>query len=206
MDLVFTAGQYTQVSMILNSFGVQLETPASRPRSGARPNADMAERLPGKTAIVVGAGQTPGETIGNGRAMAVLFAREGARVLCVDRLAERAEETVAAMIAARRRGSRFRADVSRRRLAAIARAGEARWGASTSWSTMSASAAPMRPRRLEHAGVRSDLRGQPQGHVAGVQGRHSDMRERGRARSSISPPWPRSPGATRSPMRSPRQA
>ncbi len=26
MDLVFTAGQYTQVSMILNSFGVQLDT------------------------------------------------------------------------------------------------------------------------------------------------------------------------------------
>lgn len=55
-------------------------------------------RLAGKTAVVVGAGQTPGETIGNGRAMALLFAREGARVFCVDRLAERAEET-AAMIA-----------------------------------------------------------------------------------------------------------
>lgn len=38
-------------------------------------------RLAGKTAIVVGAGQTPGETIGNGRAMALLFAREGAEVL-----------------------------------------------------------------------------------------------------------------------------
>jgi NAD(P)-dependent dehydrogenase (short-subunit alcohol dehydrogenase family) len=52
----------------------------------------------GKTVIVVGAGQTPGETLGNGRAMALLFAREGARVLCVDRVGERAEET-AAMIA-----------------------------------------------------------------------------------------------------------
>jgi NAD(P)-dependent dehydrogenase (short-subunit alcohol dehydrogenase family) len=58
----------------------------------------MTQRLAGKTAVVVGAGQTPGETIGNGRAMALLFAREGARVLCVDRLAERAEET-SAMIA-----------------------------------------------------------------------------------------------------------
>lgn len=28
MDLVFTVGQYTQVSMMLNSFGVQLENPA----------------------------------------------------------------------------------------------------------------------------------------------------------------------------------
>jgi 4-carboxymuconolactone decarboxylase len=27
MDLVFTVGQYTQVSMILNTFGVQLEKP-----------------------------------------------------------------------------------------------------------------------------------------------------------------------------------
>jgi NAD(P)-dependent dehydrogenase (short-subunit alcohol dehydrogenase family) len=44
---------------------------------------------------VVGAGQTPGATIGNGRAMAMLFAREGASVLCVDRVLARAEETVA---------------------------------------------------------------------------------------------------------------
>lgn len=55
----------------------------------------MTGRLEGKAAVVVGAGQTPGETVGNGRAMALLFAREGARVLCVDRVAERAEETAA---------------------------------------------------------------------------------------------------------------
>ncbi len=54
----------------------------------------MVRRLEGKIAVVVGAGQTPGETIGNGRAMAMLFAREGATVLCVDRVAERAQETV----------------------------------------------------------------------------------------------------------------
>jgi NAD(P)-dependent dehydrogenase (short-subunit alcohol dehydrogenase family) len=52
-------------------------------------------RLKGKTAIVVGAGQTPGTTIGNGRAMAILFAREGADVLCVDRDGARAAETAA---------------------------------------------------------------------------------------------------------------
>lgn len=51
------------------------------------------KRLEGKTAIVVGAGQTPGDTIGNGRATAVLFAREGARVLLVDRNLESAKET-----------------------------------------------------------------------------------------------------------------
>jgi len=38
-------------------------------------------RLEGKTAIVVGAGQSPGEGMGNGRATALLFAREGAKVL-----------------------------------------------------------------------------------------------------------------------------
>ena len=41
-------------------------------------------RLAGKTAIVVGAGQTPGLTIGNGRATAIRFAAAGAEVLLVD--------------------------------------------------------------------------------------------------------------------------
>jgi NAD(P)-dependent dehydrogenase (short-subunit alcohol dehydrogenase family) len=52
-------------------------------------------RLKGKAAIVVGAGQTPGDTIGNGRATAILFAREGADVLLVDRNGESARETLA---------------------------------------------------------------------------------------------------------------
>ena len=45
----------------------------------------MAGRLDGLAAIVVGAGQTPGATIGNGRATAIRFAQEGAAVLVVDR-------------------------------------------------------------------------------------------------------------------------
>jgi NAD(P)-dependent dehydrogenase (short-subunit alcohol dehydrogenase family) len=53
----------------------------------------MSGRLEGKAAIVVGAGQTPGETIGNGRATAILFAREGARVLVVDCDLDSAKET-----------------------------------------------------------------------------------------------------------------
>jgi len=57
-------------------------------------------RLEDKVGIVVGAGQTPGETIGNGRAAAMLFAAEGARVLLVDRDLSSAEET-AALIAAK---------------------------------------------------------------------------------------------------------
>ena len=50
-------------------------------------------RLTDKVAIVVGAGQTAGDTIGNGRATALLFAREGASVMLVDRVIESAEET-----------------------------------------------------------------------------------------------------------------
>ena len=70
-------------------------------------------RLAGKTAVVVGAGQTPGETIGNGRAMAVLFAREGARVLCVDRDLARAEETAAMIAGEGGEASAFEANITR---------------------------------------------------------------------------------------------
>ncbi|HVL36026.1 MAG TPA: SDR family oxidoreductase [Burkholderiales bacterium] len=71
----------------------------------------MTDRLKGKVAIVTGAG-SQGELVGNGAATAILFAREGARVLCTDLVEERAEATVAAI---RREGgiaSAFRADVA----------------------------------------------------------------------------------------------
>jgi len=42
-------------------------------------------RLEGKTAIVIGAGQGPGEGMGNGRATALRFAQEGAKLMAVDR-------------------------------------------------------------------------------------------------------------------------
>jgi len=54
----------------------------------------MSGRVAGKVAIVVGGGQTPGETIGNGRATALLLAREGARVVVADRSLASAQDTV----------------------------------------------------------------------------------------------------------------
>jgi len=59
----------------------------------------MTGRVAGKVALIVGGGQTPGETIGNGRATAILLAREGARVAVLDRSRASAEDTVQ-MIAA----------------------------------------------------------------------------------------------------------
>ena len=50
-------------------------------------------RLEGKRAAVIGAGSV-GDGIGNGRAIAMLFAREGARVLAADRNAEAVTDTV----------------------------------------------------------------------------------------------------------------
>jgi len=50
-------------------------------------------RLKDKTAIVIGAGQSPGEGMGNGRATALRFAQEGARVMAVDNRLASAEET-----------------------------------------------------------------------------------------------------------------
>jgi len=60
-------------------------------------------RLKDKVAIVIGAGQSPGEGIGNGRATVLRFAQEGATVMAVDRDLASAEETVAM---ASRQGSR----------------------------------------------------------------------------------------------------
>jgi NAD(P)-dependent dehydrogenase (short-subunit alcohol dehydrogenase family) len=52
----------------------------------------MVDRLKGKAAIVFGAGSS-GPGWGNGKAAAVAYAREGARVACIDLSLEAAEET-----------------------------------------------------------------------------------------------------------------
>jgi NAD(P)-dependent dehydrogenase (short-subunit alcohol dehydrogenase family) len=71
----------------------------------------MGDRVRDKVAVVFGAGQTPGETIGNGRATAVVLAREGAKVLVVDRDAKSAEDTVALIQEEGGEASPFVADV-----------------------------------------------------------------------------------------------
>ncbi len=69
-------------------------------------------RLAGKVAIVTGAGSR-GEGIGNGRAAAILFAREGARVLLVDQKRKAAEETLEAIRGEGGEAHVFEADVTR---------------------------------------------------------------------------------------------
>lgn len=68
-------------------------------------------RLENKTAVIVGAGQTPGATLGNGRATALLFAKEGARVLAVDRDEAAAADTVREIREAGGTAECFAADV-----------------------------------------------------------------------------------------------
>ena len=86
-------------------------------------------RLKDRIAIVVGAGQSPGEGMGNGRATALTFAREGAKVLCVDHKVESARETVEMIAAKGGTAAAFKADVTRTtELKAMAADAVARWG------------------------------------------------------------------------------
>jgi NAD(P)-dependent dehydrogenase (short-subunit alcohol dehydrogenase family) len=88
----------------------------------------VSGRLAGKVGIVTGAGSR-GPGLGNGKATAILFAREGARVLCVDLVRERAEETVGLIRAEGGEAEAFAADVTdaEQCRAMVARTGEC-WG------------------------------------------------------------------------------
>jgi len=86
-------------------------------------------RLKDKIAIIVGAGQSLGEGLGNGRATALRFVQEGAKVLAVDRDFASAEES--ARLAGNEGGEciAFEADVTKERtLAAAIKAAQDRWG------------------------------------------------------------------------------
>src|SRR3954469_6492769 len=72
----------------------------------------MSGRLVGKVAIVTGAGSS-GPEPGNGKATAILFAREGATVLCADAVEERAAETAAAIAKEGGSAAAFKCDVSK---------------------------------------------------------------------------------------------
>jgi NAD(P)-dependent dehydrogenase (short-subunit alcohol dehydrogenase family) len=86
-------------------------------------------RLKNRVAIVVGAGQSPGEGMGNGRATALTFAREGARVLCVDHHLDSAQETVDMIGAKGGTAAAFKADVTKNaELKAMVEDANTRWG------------------------------------------------------------------------------
>src|SRR6185369_15871470 len=86
-------------------------------------------RLKDRVAIVVGAGQSPGEGMGNGRATALTFAREGAKVLCVDHHLESAQETVDLIAAEQGTAAAFKADVTKSAdIKAMVVDAQARWG------------------------------------------------------------------------------
>lgn len=69
-------------------------------------------RLKDRVALVAGAGQSPGEGFGNGRATALTFAREGAKVLCADRDPDSARETADLIRAAGGEALELRVDVT----------------------------------------------------------------------------------------------
>src|SRR5260370_33210666 len=86
-------------------------------------------RLKDRVAIVVGAGQSPGEGMGNGRATALTFAREGAKVLCVDHNLASAEETVAMIKGSQGTAVAFKADVTKEaELKAMGADAHSHWG------------------------------------------------------------------------------
>ena len=68
-------------------------------------------RLEGKVAIVTGAGSR-GPDVSTGQATSTMFAREGAKVLLVDRVARHAEETLATILAEGGEVSVLEADVT----------------------------------------------------------------------------------------------
>ena len=115
IELLMLIAHYQMLTGVLRSLRVQLEPSAlaiarSVPGAGspadadgpaaarrAREGAPMTPLLEGRCITVVGAGTQPSRDpdapVGNGRAIAVRAAREGASVVCVDRDESAVEET-----------------------------------------------------------------------------------------------------------------
>ena len=86
-------------------------------------------RLEGKTAVVIGAGQGPGQGLGNGRATVLRFTKEGAKVMAVDRELRSAEETASMVKQSGGECLAFKADVTQEAtLAAAIAAAHKAWG------------------------------------------------------------------------------
>src|ERR1700730_12297624 len=104
----------------------------NRNRSGvaiATIESGLAMRLAGKIAIVVGAGQSPGEGLGNGRATVLRFAQEGGKGLAVENNLSSVEETVAIARQAGGECVACEADVAvEASLVAMVEATRRRWG------------------------------------------------------------------------------
>lgn len=87
------------------------------------------DRLKGKVAVIIGAGQSPGEAMGNGRATVIRFLQEGARVLAVDRDVASARESIAMAGVQPVDADAFEADVTNGdSLRAAMSAAVSRWG------------------------------------------------------------------------------
>jgi NAD(P)-dependent dehydrogenase (short-subunit alcohol dehydrogenase family) len=70
-------------------------------------------RVNEKIAVVIGGGQRKGETIGNGRASAITYAKEGAKVIVVDNNLEAAQDTVDEINSIGGFGLAYKADVTK---------------------------------------------------------------------------------------------
>ncbi len=89
------------------------KSPGAGPHPHGHRRSQGTGRLAGKVALVAGAGQTAGEKIGNGRATAILFAREGAQVALLDRDPDAAAATAAEIAAAGGHAQVIAGDVTR---------------------------------------------------------------------------------------------
>lgn len=87
------------------------------------------DRLKGKVAVIIGAGQSPGEAMGNGRATVIRFLQEGAHVLAVDRDPRSARESIDMAKLTSPDADAFEADVTKgESLRAAIEAAMQRWG------------------------------------------------------------------------------